>query len=98
MTAAAHLLRALRMIAPGALIGIIDERPWFSLTLDGTQLRLSAILQGQDHERQGNRLETLLASHMFDLRGQLVADIAVTERLASACETRLIIEALLIAD
>ena len=91
-----HLLRALSVLLPSGLICVISQRPWHSLTFSGNQIELSAIVASENHSRIAAEFDQILSEQDFDLKGPLVADIAVTERTTGDHETRLVIHALLL--
>lgn len=96
-SSAVRLLRALQRLLPEASFGILSERPWHSLTFSGHQMCISARLNGPPAENV-QRFTKGLPNHEFCLPGQLVADIAVTERCFVAGEHSLMIEALVLDD
>ena len=93
-----QLLRALWQLLADADVRLVSERPWHSLTFSGAQIELSAVVSAENHAEMAAQFEQMLSDHDFHLNGVLVADIAVTERVAMANETRLIIHALLLED
>lgn len=97
-TKSSGLLRALRQLLPEAALSVIHERPWHSLTFSGAQVCVSAILQRGFDAEFVNRFEQALPEYEFNLRGQLVADIAVIEMVAGENPVRLMIDALLLDD
>jgi len=94
---AVQLLRALQRMLPDANFRVIHERPWHSLTFTGTQICLSALLVDTSAEHTQLFMHHL-PDHEFDLSGQLVADIAVTETCFAAGQNSLVIDALLLDD
>jgi hypothetical protein len=97
-TQAAALHKALRAIIPAADISILHERPWHSLTFCGTQLCLSVHMQDGTWHSDAEALSQLLSEHEFDLPRQIVADIAVTQAVATDGGHCLIIDALLLGS
>jgi hypothetical protein len=93
-----QLLRALWNLLADADVRLVSERSWHSLTFSGTQIELSAVVSVGNHAEISAHFEQMLLDHDFQLNGVFVADIAVTERVAIANETRLVIHALLIED
>lgn len=92
------LLRALKQLCPLADLAILHERPWHSLTFSGVQICLSISLQGSDHTDMAAMLERILPEHSFDIRGQLVADIAVIRNEAKQSQSCLLVDALVLDD
>lgn len=92
------ILRAIRLLIPKSEIRVIHERPWHSLTFAGTQICLSAQLPHAEMMRKGEELRAILTDFEFDLPGQLVADIAVTQAVVTKGANCLMIDALLLDD
>jgi hypothetical protein len=78
------------------------EQPWASVTFSGTRHSVTLAFAGPEAIAAGERLITALPDHEFSVRGQLVADTAVTEvehtsghdeRLVVTCELLLLDEA-----
>lgn len=92
------ILRAIRLLIPESDVRVIHERPWFSLTFAGTQLCLSAQFRNAEPFNNGDDFCANLTDHEFDLSGQLVADIAVTQAVVTDGAYCLIIDALLLDD
>jgi hypothetical protein len=93
-----QLLRALQQILPDAELSVIHERRWHSLTFSGVQICIAGILCGCDHVDTATRLAQILPEHEFDVKGQLVADIAVVKTVSGTTQSRLMIDALLLDD
>lgn len=74
-----RLLRAAREIA-GPLAELVShkESAWASITFSGTRHMLVLRFAGSDATSDGERFVAVLPEHEFRLRGQLVADAAVT--------------------
>lgn len=98
MTVSADLTRALRHMLPDAEIAVTRQTPWHSLTFSGAQICISVKVKGTDYAVAAERFVQMLPQHKFDVRGQLVADIAVLERVEGVDETRLLIAALVLED
>ena len=101
MTGAARqaaLLRALRQLLPDAILSVTQERPWHSLTFNGTQLCLSAAIVGEGHNAVAAAYARILPEFEFKLSGQLVADIAVSEQTTAGNQSSFIIHILLLDD
>lgn len=96
-TSSRQLVRALHALMPTAIIAILHERPWHSLTFCGAQICLSIMLP-ENAEQQLPLIARLLEDHEFSLPGQLVADIAITETAILDGKYRLIVDALLLDD
>jgi hypothetical protein len=92
------LLNVLRQLLPESTLSVIHQRPWHSLTFTGLQLRISATLSPPNRADIAERAARDLPDHEFDIRGQIVADIAVTGRIVTADATILTIDALLLED
>jgi hypothetical protein len=95
---ASGLLKALRQLLPRSTLSVIHQRPWHSLTFTGVQLRISADLSAQEYADVADRVAKNLPDHEFNIRGQIVADIAVTDQIVTADATILTIDALLLED
>jgi hypothetical protein len=93
---AAGFLQVMRQLLPNAELSLIHERPWHSLTFSGSQLCVSAVLADRCHADTATRIAKLLPEYDFDLKRQLVADIAVIEMASTATQSRLTIDALLL--
>lgn len=101
MTGAARhtaLLRALRQLLPDAILSVTQERPWHSLTFNGTQFCLSAVIVGKGHHTVAAAYARILPEFEFKLGGQLVADIAVGEQITVGGQSNLVIHILLLDD
>ena len=92
------IVRALQQLLPAATLSLIHERPWHSLTFSGVQVCISLVLPGVRHADIAARFADELPEYEFNLRGQLVADIAVLETVVSESQRRLMIDALLLDD
>jgi len=88
-------MRALHPMLPEAKFRIIHERPWHSLTFAGTQICISAMGVDTSAETAQHFMQ-YIPDHEFDLSGQLVADIAVTETCFMEGQPCLVIDALLL--
>ena len=98
LTKTTALLHTLRQLLPDAVWSVTHERPYCSLNLTGTQLRLSGTIARKDHHKAAAEYARILPEYEFNLGEQLVADIAVTEHVTDEAESRLIIHALLLGD
>lgn len=77
------------------------ERPWASATFHGTRHTITLIFNGPDGAAAGSEFIASLPDHEFTIRGQLVADAAVSEVTHVALPTeRMVVECdlLLLAD
>lgn len=92
----AAFLQRLRQLHPDAELSVIHEHPWHSLTFSGAQLCISANLCDEHHADTATRIAKLLPEYDFDLKRQLVADIAVTDVISNATQSCLTINALLL--
>lgn len=92
------LLRALRELLPEAAISVLHERPWHSLTFSGVQICCGVILPVGSRTNQGAAFARDLPGHEFNLRGQLVADIAVVDSAPDTARHRLMVDALVLDD
>lgn len=74
-----RLMRAVREIA-GPLAEVVShaEAPWASITFSGARHTLVLRFAGSDAVSDGENFVIALPEHEFRLRGQLVADAAVT--------------------
>ena len=88
------LMRALRELLPTSALVLIHERNWHSLTFSGVQVCISAKVCDDD----ASKMSDMLPEHQFDLKGQLVADIAVIQTGFSPSQNQFIIDALLLDD
>lgn len=88
------LLRALRQMLPKAAVCLIHERSWHSLTFSGVQVCISAKICND--EAVG--ITTVLPEYPFDLKRQLVADIAVIQVVRGPEKTQILIDALVLDD
>jgi hypothetical protein len=91
-----RFLHVLRQFLPGAELSVIHERPWYSLTFSGAQICVSAVLGDEHHVDTATHIATILPELNFEMRDQLVADIAVIETVSNATQSRLMIDALLL--
>lgn len=55
------------------------ERPWASATFHGTRHTITLLFNGKDGAAAGDEFIAALPEHEFTIRGQLVADAAVSE-------------------
>ncbi len=90
------LMRALRQLVPHATLSVIDERPWYSITFSGVQTCIALTLTVEHHSDFVAHFKRELPETEFDLKGQLVADIAVTAETNSENRICLRIDALLL--
>lgn len=74
-----RLMRAVREIA-GPLAEVVShaETPWASITFSGARHTLVLRFAGSDAVSDGENFVIVVPEHEFRLRGQLVADAAVT--------------------
>lgn len=91
------LVRALGIVAPHSTVTILQERVWHSLTFAGHQICLAIRIES-DGPAIAQWLTDCLPGHEFNLPGQLVADIAVTDISIDAGITQVIVNALLLDD
>ena len=80
--AAANALRV-GLAALGAAAGTLErhtETPWSSITFSGTRHRLTYRFEGEQAVCHGKSFAGMLPEHLFDIRGQLVADACVTSQ------------------
>lgn len=94
---AGALILALRTLAPHATVTILQERAWYSLTFVGHQICLAIRIES-DGPAIVQWLTDCLPDHEFNLPGQMVADIAVTDISIDAGITQVIVDALLLDD
>jgi len=95
-TQSGALINALRAIIPTDDIRILQERPWHSLTFSGMQIALSVQYSDGTRHRDIETLSQLLSEHEFDLPGQIVADIGVTQAVIGKGTQCLFIDVLLL--
>lgn len=86
------LMRALRALLPTSALVLIHERSWHSLTFSGVQVCISAKIC----DDEASKISNILPEHQFDLKGQLVADIAVIQTRFGPGQNQFIIDALLL--
>ncbi|RPF72848.1 hypothetical protein EG799_12745 [Aurantiacibacter spongiae] len=67
------------------------ERSWASITFAGTRHRVVLAFEGADAVEAGECFIAFLPDHEFAIRGQLVADAAVTRVDHAAAPPRLVI-------
>lgn len=79
LATAERLMRGVREIA-GPLAEVISqsEAPWASITFSGARHTMVLRFAGSDAVSDGERFVALLPDHEFRVRGQLVADAAIT--------------------
>lgn len=79
LATADRLLRAVQEIA-GTLAEVVShaETPWASITFSGARHTFVLRFAGSDAVSDGERFVALLPDHEFRVRGQLVADAAIT--------------------
>jgi hypothetical protein len=97
-TACHSLVRALADMLPDADIRVVHQQRWHSQRVAATQIRLSIEVSGNRYVSIAQRFSEALPDHEFALREQLVAEIAVTDRLAAATSIKLTVDALLFDD
>jgi hypothetical protein len=90
------LIRAIKILVPGADAEIAKATEWRSMTFAGQQLSLSVQLSGDSARAAG--VDALLAQNEYDLPGLLVADINVTRRTMTSDGIELLIDALVLED
>lgn len=88
------LLRALRQMLPKAAVCLLHERSWHSLTFSGVQVCISAKVCND--EAVG--IKTVLPEYLFDLPGQLVADLCVIQTMSGPDHSHILIDALVLDD
>lgn len=99
---AGHLRDGLAALAGGC--GTVlrhDERPWASVTFEGTRHTLEIAFEGEAGIAAGEALIETLGEHEFVIPGQLVAEarvIAVDHRLAPQPRLQVTCELLLLKD
>ncbi|MFB0613298.1 hypothetical protein [Aurantiacibacter poecillastricola] len=95
------LAEALLALANGrARIAQHSERSWASITFAGARHRVQMVFEGEEAVESGECFIAFLPEHEFAIRGQLVADAAITEvqsiarpaRLSVTCEILLLEE------
>lgn len=77
------------------------ERPWASATFHGTRHTITLLFNGKDGAAAAEEFTATLPDHEFTIRGQLVADAAISEVThVQLPEQRVVVEAelLLLAD
>ena len=96
--AGAELERALRdacaTLGTAAEVAEIVSRPWASITFSGERHRLTLRLGGERAPNTANAFLDGLAEREFELRGHILADIALVEDVREGGDVRLILEAL----
>lgn len=75
-----------------------DSADWASATFTGATHRLVVAITGEPAEHEAERIAATIAEAHYDLRGHLVADIALTARNRHGDSILLTIEALTIVD
>ena len=75
---AALLNAVLELAAEGELLRHA-ERPWASVTFSGARHTIALRFAGASAVEAGERFIDLLPDHEFTIRGQLVADAAISE-------------------
>ena len=91
---ARRLINELKRLYCDVDFAIVHERAWHSTTFAGTRFCISTTLSPTDDSGFPDRL----ASHEFQLAGQLVADIAVTQDEEIDGMSRYRIEVLVLED
>ena len=99
--AATALLRALRLQFPdtaGYVLEEIKSRGWASVTFTGARHEVAFRLECDGAEAEASRFLSRLEAAEFDLRGHVLADIAlVSEERRPGC-ARIRLEALTVED
>jgi len=91
----ASLTRQIEALADGrARVTLKRERPWASITFDGTRYSFAIDWEGAVEPDQIQKLTKALPDHEFSIPGHFVADMLVTDQ----SEMRLLVEALSIID
>jgi hypothetical protein len=95
------LLRAVRLRLPGSLEFVLEEirsRHWASVTFSGARHELGFRLEGEGAEEAASRFLADLDVAEFDLRGHILADIALMSEERRPGWVRIRLEALTVED
>ena len=87
---------ALQAMLPEADITLIRERPWFSATMAGQQLKLRLHLYGEDADRRAREFCTVLPKADFALPDVFVDSIAIDSLTSDESGATLELEALVV--
>ena len=94
-TPGAVLTAAIEALCGGrAVVTLVRERPWASITFSGTRHSINIIWQDGIDPAAMEDLIRILPVHEFAIPGHFVADLLITEQSG----TRLLVEALTIID
>lgn len=86
------LANALLSLAGGqGRIAAHSEKSWASITFAGARHRVEMVFEGNQAVEAGECFIAFLPEHEFDIRGQLVADAAVTEAESTVEPARLVV-------
>ncbi len=66
-----------------------SEKSWASITFAGARHRIRMVFEGDDAVEAGECFIVFLPEHEFTIRGQLVADAAITQVDSSASPPKL---------
>jgi hypothetical protein len=94
-------LRAVRASFSGLAAFVLEEirsRAWTSVTFSGARHELAFRIEGDEAEDLAGRFLTGLATRRFDLRGHILADIALLSEERSKGFARIRLEALTVED
>ena len=77
--ASGHLRDALTALGEGCgTVTRQSERPWASITFEGARHAFEIVFEGCEAVSAGERFVVALPEHEFVLRGQIVAEAAIT--------------------
>jgi hypothetical protein len=99
--ATSSLLRAIRMRLlnfPGFVLEQIRSRAWASVTFSGARHELAFRLEGEGAEEAASRFLADFEMAEFDLRGHILADIALVSDERRPDWVRIRLEALTVED
>lgn len=85
----ARLVRELERLLPHGQWRVAQERPWFSLTFSGVQMSLAYT---PDAPCKTEEVVRIMENHTFNLRGQIVADIAVEAEAGGLAVVMLVLD------
>lgn len=85
----ARLVRELERLLPYGQWRVAQERPWFSLTFSGVQMSLTYT---PDAPCKTEEVARIMENHAFNLRGQIVADIAVEAEAGGVAVVMLVLD------
>jgi hypothetical protein len=95
-------LRALRMnfvnFAVGFVLEEVRSRSWASVTFSGARHEIAFRLEGEEAEGAAGAFLTNLQAAEFNLRGHVLADIALVSEERRPERARIAIEALTVED